>query len=826
MATAMDRPPPIQNAALAASAGTGKTFALSNRYLALLAAGADPASIAALTFTRKAAGEILARILSRLAAAAASPAQARLLQDQLAQAGLPGFADQAAIQQALRRLAHALPRLHIGTLDSFFLQILKPFRLEYGIGVDIQIRQEATSAEEHPVLQHILDRVHLSAEEQAELMEVFKHSTFGEEAKSVYTSIRNLIHHQFELFQRAPDATHWGNPARIWPDTGGRLLQPPPTVSWEMVRSAVEQQKQAARTETERKNWDALLENFLSVEQGADYTLDHAFFKNLYRLFAQPTEEARSVRIGNAKPVALLEETRKALTEAFGAIRHLFLLKHIIRTHGLHGLLRTYAAGHWEHAAQTGHLSFQDVAHLLSPSSRRVPPHLRAQLDFRLDARFQHWLLDEFQDTSLVQWSVLENLMDEILQNPSGEHTLFYVGDTKQAIYEWRAGDPRLFHRILNKYNRPGRPPVIEEAPPLTRSWRSAPVILETLNTVFGRLDQVSPKTTELLEDWTHVVRLWMQEWTPHEAAESNHSLLGHAALYCLPPDDGEEPGGSRLQTLELLRQLQRQVPMFSRYSVAILTRSNKEGLRLRDFLAAEGIRTAWAGNSPLLDNALIPAVLSFAKLIEHPGDTLARRHVDMSLLAPLLPSAAPLSCRTLAAWGRLIREEGYAGFCAELASRLNLTHAPLEAGRLHSLMTLALEFDRRSAPTALQFLSFVETQELPGLQTGSNIHILTMHKSKGLEYDVVILPALGEKGITANAKKDVLLQEEGTHEPIPPVNWILSSPETSVIQADPTLGGRLAQDRRHRALEELRLLYVAMTRAKRAVYLLTSAPS
>ena len=70
----MTPPPSIRNAALAASAGTGKTFALSSRYLALLAAGAEPASIVALTFTRKAAGEILSRILTRLAAAAASPA--------------------------------------------------------------------------------------------------------------------------------------------------------------------------------------------------------------------------------------------------------------------------------------------------------------------------------------------------------------------------------------------------------------------------------------------------------------------------------------------------------------------------------------------------------------------------------------------------------------------------------------------------------------------------------------------------------------------------------------------------------------------------------
>ncbi|MDY0146389.1 MAG: UvrD-helicase domain-containing protein, partial [Kiritimatiellia bacterium] len=135
----MTPPPPIRNAALAASAGTGKTFALSNRYLALLAAGAEPASIVALTFTRKAAGEILSRILTRLAAAAASPAGFAELTERLTEAHLPAFADRPAVQAALRSLVQSLPLLRIGTLDSFFLQILRPFRLEAGIAAELAI---------------------------------------------------------------------------------------------------------------------------------------------------------------------------------------------------------------------------------------------------------------------------------------------------------------------------------------------------------------------------------------------------------------------------------------------------------------------------------------------------------------------------------------------------------------------------------------------------------------------------------------------------------------------------------------------------------------
>jgi ATP-dependent helicase/nuclease subunit A len=69
----------------------------------------------------------------------------------------------------------------------------------------------------------------------------------------------------------------------------------------------------------------------------------------------------------------------------------------------------------------------------------------RLRIDYRLDARYDHWLLDEFQDTNYTQWSVIENLIDEAVQDTTDERTLFQVGDVKQAIYAWRGGDTRLF---------------------------------------------------------------------------------------------------------------------------------------------------------------------------------------------------------------------------------------------------------------------------------------------------------------------------------------------------------------------------------------------
>ena len=816
----MSTPAPIRSAALAASAGTGKTFALSSRYLALLAAGADPASIVALTFTRKAAGEILARILSRLAKAAASDAGTRGLGRELAQGGFAGFARHEDAQIALRRLVHALPLLRIGTLDSFFLQVLRPFRLEAGIGAELAIAQELENPEDNLILQNLLERASLSADEQRELMETFKLATFGEEKKSVYGSIARLIHNQYELFQRAPETALWGNPARIW-NGDASLLAPPTAPDWPAVFEALDAQADALRTASDRKAWEKFIANLRVVQNEGSFSFGATLDDRLYAAFASPAGDRASVPFGRGA-IALLPETQTALTAVFAFVRHTSLARQIVRTQGLYRLLAAYGREHRDHIVRTGQLSFNDIARLLAPASGPAPAHLRAQLDGRLDARFLHWLLDEFQDTSLVQWSVIENLIDEVIQNPDGDRTLFYVGDTKQAIYEWRSGDPRIFRRILGKYNRPGHV-AIEVAAPLVKSWRSSPVVLDAVNRVFGKLPAMPLPGSEQLEaDWPEIAAQWAAEREAHEPAENNTSLSGHVALHVLPKLKKDEDGPTPIsRAADLVEELQKTIPHFDRLSVALLARGNDQGLALVDALAEKGIRAVWAGDSLLLDNALIPAILSFAKLIEHPGDTLARRHLAMSPLADKIP----LAPADLAGWGRLVCEQGYAGFAARLATELDLAKAPLEQSRLRTLATIAAEFDRQPDGTALRFVAFVQSQKISAEQSGSNIQILTMHKAKGLEYDLVILPALGKDGITAKSKGPLLVREQDVSDPNPPVDWILSAPEKEIIEAEPVLSAQLAEDRQGKALEELRLLYVAMTRAKRALHLITVEP-
>ncbi len=135
-------PSPFPHVVIRASAGTGKTFQLSNRFLGLAAAGFPPDHILATTFARKAAGEILERVLTRLAEAADSDACLTELTGHLQ---CTSFSHDACVA-LLRNLINHLHRLQIGTLDSFFVQMAGSFSLELGLPLGWRIIE---SLEDH-----------------------------------------------------------------------------------------------------------------------------------------------------------------------------------------------------------------------------------------------------------------------------------------------------------------------------------------------------------------------------------------------------------------------------------------------------------------------------------------------------------------------------------------------------------------------------------------------------------------------------------------------------------------------------------------------------
>src|SRR5580692_9053272 len=197
-----------------ASAGSGKTYALTNRFVALLARGAQPERIVALTFTRKAAGEFFDEILNKLAAAARDTGRARELAKEIGQPQL-GTGD---FLKMLRAVAEAMHRLRLGTLDGFFARIARAFPLELGLAGEFEILQpHSARLERQRVLRRMFTQAGGLDAAQKEFIEAFKRATFGAEEKRLGALLDTFLDKHQEIFLAAPDKKLWGNPARIWP---------------------------------------------------------------------------------------------------------------------------------------------------------------------------------------------------------------------------------------------------------------------------------------------------------------------------------------------------------------------------------------------------------------------------------------------------------------------------------------------------------------------------------------------------------------------------------------------------------------------------------
>ena len=204
----------LQHEMILASAGSGKTYALTNRFVRLLAHGAAPERIVALTFTRKAAGEFFDEILKKLASAATDTTKAEKLAVEIGAPTL-GAAD---FLRLLRVVVTAMPRLNLGTLDGFFARVVQNFPLELGLDGEFQILEASAAARERRrVLQQMFTAAGEPDAAQREFIEAFKRATFGVEEKRLTRVLDQFLDEHGEDFLAASAADQWGDAGRIWP---------------------------------------------------------------------------------------------------------------------------------------------------------------------------------------------------------------------------------------------------------------------------------------------------------------------------------------------------------------------------------------------------------------------------------------------------------------------------------------------------------------------------------------------------------------------------------------------------------------------------------
>ena len=802
---------------IAASAGSGKTFQLAHRLIRLLADGVSPDRIAALTFSRKAAGEIFESVIGTICRGAASQDEA---------AAIAARIDRPATRSAdflnmLRHLIDHMPHLHIETLDSFIVGIVRAFPAELGVPSDVQITDEhGPGADDlmRGVLARLFNPRLIDRRTQRAFFESFKQATFGHEEKRLEDALTQFIARYRAAYRLLPDPDAWGTPDAVWPNgcpwpKSVRGIPESADIAcayareqdWpEAMRLGFEKIVDFMRTYDEAARWNPDIERIALFDQILALAHDPAEASLTYRRQKYPLSPEAAVALGKLARHLIGIDIHRALHQTQGICRVLAQIDALYDT-----LMR-----------QTGVLTFSDAHFLLTAGNvqggGRVPSRSpegenRLYIDYRLDCRLDHWLIDEFQDTSDLQWAALRNLVSELIQDDSGQRTFFYVGDVKQAIYRWRGGNPRLFHEVLHDYG-----PRLERRD-LTQSFRSCPPVIEAVNAVFAKLPDDLPAES---------CAAWAEAFLPHSSADKPAALSGVAAVIEPETPDGESKPSVE-DAYDLTAALLRHVrPLARGLSTAVLVRSNEEGRRLVEHLrqSCPGLPVVHEGAARIVQNPVVSLLLALLKFAAHPGDTLAWRHIQMSPLAAVLERESLTRDRLMLHVLRTLHEDGFQPFFREWGRTLN-TCAPLDPyghRRWNDLLEAAGRFDRIGARDADAFLRFIERYQARDAAEAGTVRVMTIHQSKGLGFDVVILPDLMGRDITRADGPDFVMQRDPrTHLPA----WMLKMPRRIVSQTDSRLTQLLEQADSRACFDELCVLYVAMTRAKRALYMVTRFP-
>lgn len=828
---------PTRHVALEASAGTGKTRVLVDRYVNLLKAGVDPAGILAITFTRKAAAEMRQRIL-------------QTLRDLAARGEIP--------QGRWRDLRDRLAEVAIGTIDAFCLSLLREFPLEADLDPGFELADET---EVPRLAADALDRAlricRAMARDAAEVALVF--AQLGEtrirkglaallERRLVAPAAmsRFLASGPRDLTIEAACGRTAGRLRSILTGVGGgldRFLADGPlehprygVLAYDIRRLCAADPAHAAGVLDPamfRGIVESLRDHFLTESDtprkagvGA-YRIEHCASKEHWRRHCEGVH-------------TIAPQMRDAI-EAFRRDLNVILSR---------GLLRMYQVAQKEFRRTLESHAVLDFADVLARAL-----DLLAQMDefaqsrYRLEARYQHVLVDEFQDTSRAQWELVSLLIRSwgegagLGSDAPLPPSIFIVGDRKQSIYGFRDADVAVLDEAARYIEtlRPER----DARRSITRSFRAVPALLAFANALFAAIEK-----TERRDSFRYDER----DRFPVEPVEAAQKAGSGPPLGLAVGEDLETCAAT--VAVEIARLLVEATVRDRRTGVAraaapgdvaVLFRSRESHREFERALEALGIPTYVYKGLGFFDADEIKDVVALLGYLAEPmsglraAAFLRSRLVRISdralralapdiadaLMAPTPPPSLDaldeedrgvlaLARESVARWLSLVDRippaELLDAVLAESAYAYELRGPRLLQARenLKKIRSLIRRIQNRGYATLGRIADHLDRLSVGDesnavIDAIDAVNLMTVHAAKGLEFPIVFVVNLAR----------------GTGGPRPPVRVV---PDDGSGRAWVSIGdfqSRADEDLQDREREETkRLLYVAVTRARDRLYL------
>ncbi|MEO1235418.1 MAG: UvrD-helicase domain-containing protein [Planctomycetota bacterium] len=758
---------------LRASAGSGKTYRLTQRYLGLLRLGVPADTVLATTFTRKAAGEILGRLMLELVEQAEHDPANRMV---------------------LESMCRRLHRLSVSTIDGFFFRLASGFRLE----LDLPARPTVV-ADGHPAavelrrraIEAVLDDAADSEASFTALLGLLRRLYHDEPGRTVTEALRRIVDDHAGVFEQVPDPAAWTH----GPMPGG--LERDELNAAVDVLALAEPMLPTTTSGKPDGRWLKAWRKDLENAHAHDW--DRLIEKNLGGVVARGGGEFYKREM----PAELAEVYRPLVDHAVASYHDRIARQ----TEATFELMARFTSAYDRRRGDAGLLLHRDVVRRLAGLRWRDGDggDLFREVYFRLDAQVRHLLLDEFQDTSLDQWRVLFPLADEMTADATADRSLFVVGDPKQAIYGWRGGCVELFDAAATLRG--------VETTPMARSYRSSQVVLDVVNQVFSDLG-VCPS----LGDDREAGAAWSSRFDPHKAAIEKPGFVSFEASPLADKDGGEDAAEvHRRHVADRIEAIHRAAPGAS---IGVLMRANKPIAPLLIELRQRGLPAGGEGGNLIADHPAVAAVLSALVMADHPGDGPSAFHVANSPMGEVLGMDRQTQAREVAQRVRAaLLRDGFAATVAGWTRELAGSCDALGLDRLTQLVELAEGYDAvgSSEGGPLRPARFVDVVEATAVEEagGASIRLMTVHKSKGLQFDAVVLPDLDGR---MKFDEAVLVDRPDA---LSPIERVWRMPSGPMRERVPEWDAAYRRERDRRRAEDFSTLYVAMTRPRHGLYLI-----
>jgi ATP-dependent exoDNAse (exonuclease V) beta subunit len=826
-----------------ASAGSGKTYALVKEYLKIILSSSKNDSyrnILAITFTNKAVHEMKSRIVGSLSEFAKDEPNKKasdLMHDLAIETNLSVNQIKVKSQQIIKHIIHNYAAFDISTIDKFTHRVIRAFAHDLNLPMTFEVTLDTEN-----LLTEAVDAIIAQAGEDETLTKLLIDFTMEKTDDDKSWDISREILETGRLLlneNNREEITHFHNK----------------TIS-EFLEIKKRLAKICEQLEAENVN---LAKNAISIfdQNGIDtksfsgeYFPKHiqSIIDGKFNPKNKTYHEFDAIKINKtAKDKAIIESVIPQLLEFLDTIYKNFekrdFYKAFLKNITPLSLLNTVSNELVKIQEEQNVLSIAEFNAIIHREIQNQPAPFIYE---RLGERYRHFFIDEFQDTSEMQWQNLIPLIDNALSGEiDGEKgTLMIVGDPKQSIYRWRGGKAEQFIELSkdkNPFNNPDKKQFH-----LDKNYRSYSQIIDFNNQFFKLLSNEFDN-----KDYKDL-------YENHSFQKTNDKKGGYVNISFLPiidkiefENDDEALDKTELFVLATLNTIQKVLKEGFEYKdIVILTRKRDQGIAIANYLTEQNIPLL-SSETLMIQNATeVRLIIHLLKYLKNNAD-LESKAQFLNYLAQNSQDQMPIH-DFIAKGMSLTNEKEFESWLESFHVNLSfqnirkkslyeaveiiinkfLTNSitqvapapPLGAGGayIQYFLDIVLERDIRNQAGISDFLNYwdknAEKFSIPSPEGTNAVRIMTIHKSKGLEFPVVIFP-FAEEDYTRKPKDKLWLSNEEEAVELPK---ILIDNTSSVEGFGEAAKAVYDSKKQEELLDNINVLYVALTRAEEQLYVIS----